>query len=85
MRSCFQLSTVRRRRKYAITPGMSGSHATMQTADITEPDLFYTYFHSSRIPTAADPNPSPKPSSTTSSAFKRYNTARLRNDDNHLC
>jgi peptide/nickel transport system substrate-binding protein len=30
--------------------------ATMQTSDITEPDLFYTYFHSSRIPTAADPN-----------------------------
>jgi peptide/nickel transport system substrate-binding protein len=30
--------------------------ATMQTADITEPDLFYTYFHSSRIPTPADPN-----------------------------
>lgn len=30
--------------------------ATMQTSDITEPDLFYTYFHSSRIPTPADPN-----------------------------
>ncbi|MBZ0237380.1 MAG: ABC transporter substrate-binding protein [Deltaproteobacteria bacterium] len=30
--------------------------ATMQTSDITEPDLLYTYFHSSRIPTPADPN-----------------------------
>jgi peptide/nickel transport system substrate-binding protein len=30
--------------------------ATMQTSDITEPDLLYTYFHSSRIPSAADPN-----------------------------
>jgi peptide/nickel transport system substrate-binding protein len=30
--------------------------ATMQTADITEPDLLYTYFHSDRIPSAADPN-----------------------------
>jgi peptide/nickel transport system substrate-binding protein len=30
--------------------------ASMQTADITEPDLLYTYFHSDRIPTKADPN-----------------------------
>jgi len=30
--------------------------ATMQTADITEPDLLFTYFHSSRIPDAKDPN-----------------------------
>ncbi len=30
--------------------------ATMQTADISEPDLLYTYFHSSRIPSPADPN-----------------------------
>jgi peptide/nickel transport system substrate-binding protein len=30
--------------------------ATMQTSDITEPDLFYTYFHSSRVPSTADPN-----------------------------
>lgn len=30
--------------------------ATMQTADIAEPDLLYTYFHSTRIPDAKDPN-----------------------------
>ncbi len=30
--------------------------ATMQTADIAEPDLLFTYFHSSRIPDAKDPN-----------------------------
>ncbi len=30
--------------------------ATMQTADITEPDLLYTYFHSDRIPSNADRN-----------------------------
>jgi peptide/nickel transport system substrate-binding protein len=30
--------------------------ATMQTADIAEPDLLYTYFHSSRIPHPGDPN-----------------------------
>jgi peptide/nickel transport system substrate-binding protein len=30
--------------------------ATMQTSDIAEPDLLYTYFHSSRIPDAKDPN-----------------------------
>ncbi len=30
--------------------------ASMQTSDISEPDLLYTYFHSSRIPSAADPN-----------------------------
>jgi peptide/nickel transport system substrate-binding protein len=29
--------------------------ATMQTAPITEPDFLYAYFHSERIPTAADP------------------------------
>ncbi len=28
--------------------------ASMQTADITEPDYFFTYFHSSRIPTEKD-------------------------------
>lgn len=30
--------------------------ATMQTSDITEPDLLYTYFNSDRIPSSADPN-----------------------------
>jgi peptide/nickel transport system substrate-binding protein len=30
--------------------------ATMQTSDITEPDLLYTYFNSDRIPSAKDPN-----------------------------
>jgi peptide/nickel transport system substrate-binding protein len=30
--------------------------ASMQTAPITEPDLLFTYFHSSRIPSASDPN-----------------------------
>ncbi len=30
--------------------------ASMQTAAITEPDYLYTYFHSSRIPSKADPN-----------------------------
>lgn len=30
--------------------------ATMQTTPITEPDLYYTYFHSSRIPTPAEPD-----------------------------
>ena len=30
--------------------------ASMQTAPITEPDLLFTYFHSSRIPTPSDPN-----------------------------
>jgi peptide/nickel transport system substrate-binding protein len=30
--------------------------ASMQTAPITEPDFLFTYFHSSRIPTAQDPN-----------------------------
>jgi peptide/nickel transport system substrate-binding protein len=30
--------------------------ATMQTADIAEPDLLYTYFHTDRIPSPADPN-----------------------------
>jgi peptide/nickel transport system substrate-binding protein len=29
--------------------------ATMQSAEIVEPDFLYTYFHSSRIPTPADP------------------------------
>lgn len=29
--------------------------ATMQTSEITEPDFYYTYFHSSRIPSPADP------------------------------
>lgn len=30
--------------------------ATMQTAAITEPDYYYAYFHSSRIPTPEDPH-----------------------------
>jgi peptide/nickel transport system substrate-binding protein len=30
--------------------------ASMQTADITEPDYYYAYFHSSRIPTPSDPD-----------------------------
>ena len=30
--------------------------ASMQTSPITEPDFLFTYFHSSRIPTDADPN-----------------------------
>lgn len=30
--------------------------ASMQTAAITEPDYLYSYFHSSRIPSKADPN-----------------------------
>ena len=30
--------------------------ASMQTAPITEPDLLFTYFHSSRIPSPSDPN-----------------------------
>jgi peptide/nickel transport system substrate-binding protein len=30
--------------------------ASMQTSPITEPDFLFTYFHSSRIPTPADPN-----------------------------
>lgn len=30
--------------------------ATMQTTPITEPDFYYSYFHSSRIPNAADPD-----------------------------
>ncbi len=30
--------------------------ATMQTTDIGEPDFYRTYFSSTRIPTAADPN-----------------------------
>jgi len=30
--------------------------ASMQTAAITEPDYLYSYFHSSRIPSEADPN-----------------------------
>jgi peptide/nickel transport system substrate-binding protein len=30
--------------------------ASMQTSPITEPDLLFTYFHSSRIPTPEDPN-----------------------------
>jgi peptide/nickel transport system substrate-binding protein len=29
---------------------------SLQTTAISEPDFLYTYFHSSRIPTAADPN-----------------------------
>jgi peptide/nickel transport system substrate-binding protein len=29
--------------------------ASMQTGEVTEPDWYYTYFHSSRIPSAADP------------------------------
>jgi len=29
---------------------------SMQTAAITEPDFLYAYFHSSRIPTAEEPN-----------------------------
>lgn len=30
--------------------------ASMQTADITEPDYYYAYFHSSRIPSQQDPH-----------------------------
>jgi peptide/nickel transport system substrate-binding protein len=30
--------------------------ATMQTTPITEPDFYYAYFHSSRIPDASDPD-----------------------------
>jgi peptide/nickel transport system substrate-binding protein len=30
--------------------------ATMQTADITEPDFYYTYFHSTWIPSKANPD-----------------------------
>ena len=30
--------------------------ASMQTSDITDPDFYFTYFHSSRIPSATDPN-----------------------------
>lgn len=30
--------------------------ASMQTADITEPDYYYAYFHSSRIPSEKDPH-----------------------------
>ncbi len=30
--------------------------ASMQTSPITEPDFLFTFFHSSRIPTPADPN-----------------------------
>jgi peptide/nickel transport system substrate-binding protein len=30
--------------------------ATMQTTPITEPDFYYAYFHSTRIPNAADPD-----------------------------
>jgi peptide/nickel transport system substrate-binding protein len=30
--------------------------ATMQTAPITEPDFYFAYFHSSRIPDASDPD-----------------------------
>ncbi len=30
--------------------------ASMQTADITEPDYYYSYFHSSRIPSASNPD-----------------------------
>ena len=30
--------------------------ASMQTADVTEPDTLYTYFHSSRIPDAKNPD-----------------------------
>ena len=30
--------------------------ASMQTSDITEPDYYFTYFHSSRIPTTANPD-----------------------------
>jgi peptide/nickel transport system substrate-binding protein len=30
--------------------------ASMQTSPITEPDMLFTYFHSSRIPSAADPS-----------------------------
>lgn len=30
--------------------------ASMQTADITEPDFYYAYFHSSRIPSKKDPD-----------------------------
>lgn len=30
--------------------------ASMQTSDITEPDMYFPYFHSSRMPTAATPD-----------------------------
>ena len=30
--------------------------ASMQTAELTEPDYYYAYFHSSRIPSAANPD-----------------------------
>ncbi|MEZ4367975.1 MAG: ABC transporter substrate-binding protein [Kofleriaceae bacterium] len=30
--------------------------ASMQTSDITDPDYYFSYFHSSRIPTATDPD-----------------------------
>ena len=43
----------------ALLLAVSNAHfqlASMQTSEITEPDWYFTYFHSSRIPSKEDPN-----------------------------